>query len=92
MFASGKKDTFILNTPQSVTRVYINKEKTAAAVSQEQKPDTTINTTQVISEILTAKENEFLNFIKKLLVLTAGGFVLAFILIQIIQKLKIVKR
>lgn len=85
----GKRDTFIINTGQSFTRVYLNETKTEARVDQEHKADTIINTTRIIEKYLPPEDkNRFPTWALLLLTILAG-FGLAAVCIYIDRNFKI---
>ena len=88
----GKKDTFIIVNPRGETRVYLNETKSEARVTQEQQPDTLINTTQIISQYIDRTEARIKQLLKKYLVIAAAFVVGLFAFNLLIKNFKIVPK
>lgn len=69
----GQRDTFIINSPKGITRVYLNENKTKASVEQEFKADTLISTTQLIEKYVDTSELRLKRFIRKWIFRIGGG-------------------
>jgi hypothetical protein len=88
-FNLGKRDTFIIQTPESKTTLYVNEEKTAARVEQEQRPDTTINSITYLTNYIEKTEAKAKHYFTKLLKWAAGFIVVFFLLNQVLKRVKI---
>jgi len=88
----GKKDTFIIVNPRGETRVYLNETKSEARVTQNQQPDTLINTTQIISQYIDRTEQRIKQILNKYLVIAAAFVVGLFAFNLLIKNFKIVAK